>query len=215
MLRLLAAYVGWCLCALAQESVLTIYLDRNDSVTPPLFRALQQETSRLLEPLSTAVLWRDTSSPQEHDGRLVVVRFEGSCSFSGYSPARSALSKQSESLAFTAISGGHILPFVTIRCSNIRDFVASSIVGLKEADRNSALGKAVGRVLAHEIFHVLSGKRMHAASGVAGPCLSTRDLLAQNFDFESASLSQMRQVRHEPVSSDEPGTDLEAVGGGR
>jgi hypothetical protein len=211
MSRLLAAFLVFGLCASAQESSLIVYLHKSAQTPGSVLRAMEIETERLLRPLDTPLQWRDANSPQDDSGRLTVVKFSGSCSFADYNPGRPSQSKHSDPFASTHITDGRILPFVTIDCHKIRERIGPFVIGHKSADRDAALGRAMGRVLAHEMYHVLSGERKHAESGVAATCVSARDLLAERFDLDSWSLAQMRPARPELAILD----DLEADSGGR
>ncbi len=58
----------------------------------------------------------------------------------------------------------------------------------------------MGRVLAHELFHVFTGSGHHGSDGVSKPVFSERELLADRFQIEAsefrllrASLKQARQ----------------------
>lgn len=208
MLRLLTASVGLCLCAYAQESALAVYLNAPGNLSPSILQSMQGETQRLLKSLDTPLLWRETATPQEDSGRLVVVRFIGSCFFEDYNASRPVTPVKGQPLASTAIANGRVLPFVSVQCSRVRDLIAPSVIGMRSSDRDVALGKAIGRVMAHEIYHVLSGDRKHSETGVAAECMSMRDLLAPRFELDTISLAQMKQVRPEPVVADELEADL-------
>lgn len=214
MLRLLTASVGLCLCAYAQESGLAVYLNAPKQLPPSVSQSMRAETQRLLRSLDTPLLWRETASPREDSGRLVVVRFTGSCSFDDYNASRPVAPVKGQPLASTDIANGRVLPFVSVQCSRVRDLIAPSVIGTRSSDRDTALGAAIGRVMAHEIYHVLSGERKHSQSGVAAECMGVRDLLAPHFDLDTVSLAQMKQVRPEPAVADELEADL-LTGSGR
>jgi hypothetical protein len=53
-------------------------------------------------------------------------------------------------------------------------------------------GRALARVLAHELFHVLAQTPHHAESGVAQSAVTGRSLLGFRFEFDSASRAALR-----------------------
>ena len=198
MLRLLTACLAVSFCALAQQSALNLH-PRNFEQQPEDVRAaLRAELQRVLLPLNAGVHWRTAPDPMGQDGRLVVVNFVGSCSFHDYNPVRTTALFGALPLASTAVTNGRVLPFVTIECARIRDRIASEVIGLRAADRDAALGRGVARVLAHEIYHVLTGDRKHTSEGIAAECLSGRQLLAERFDLDDRSLAMMRPAAASP-----------------
>lgn len=210
MSRLLTAFVALSLSALAQPPALSLYAPKAESQPVEVIDAARSELWKVLEPLEMELNWRTVREPDGEPAVLVVIRFAGSCSFSDYNPTR-IVKAAGLPLASTAISNGRVLPFVTVECSRLRDRIAAQAIGWRPSERNAALGRAVGRVLAHEIYHVLTGDRKHAREGIASSCLSTRDLLAESFYLDNQSLAQMRPARPEPlVATDE--IDPDATG---
>lgn len=55
-----------------------------------------------------------------------------------------------------------------------------------------ALRRALARVLAHEIFHIISNEREHGAGGVFQAALSGRDLIAERLDFHPDGIARPR-----------------------
>ncbi len=207
MLRLIVLILGLSLCAHAQNSSFTFFLGDIRQVPASVLQNLHTETGRILSPLGLALEWRDSKQVNPDVNQLVVVRFAGSCSFAGYNPAKIGPTENS-ALASTAVADGRILPFITVECGKLRDRLGPLVIGLKGSEREAMLGRAAGRLLAHEVYHVLSGERRHAQQGVAQSCVTTRELLAENFDLNAWSLAQMRTVRLEPIPQEEFEADL-------
>lgn len=211
MSRLLTALVGLSLCAFAQPSALSIYLPNATSQPADVVQSAQAELSRVLERLEMQINWRNMPEEGGEAALLVVARFAGSCSFADYNPAKAINANAGLPLASTAVTDGKVLPFVTLECNRVRDRIAPLAVGWKAGERNAALGRAVGRVLAHEIYHVLTGDLKHAREGVAASCVSARELLADRFDLDEQSIAQMRPPRPEPIVVAD-GFETEATG---
>jgi hypothetical protein len=52
----------------------------------------------------------------------------------------------------------------------------------------------MARVVAHELYHVLSQDHGHAEDGVGKPAFGTSDLLANRFVFASASRDRLLET---------------------
>ena len=48
-------------------------------------------------------------------------------------------------------------------------------------------GQALGRVLSHELYHILNQTKEHEAEGIARKSLSGHQLIAPKFHFDAAS----------------------------
>lgn len=106
---------------------------------------------------------------------LVVIRFRGTCRMD----IQPVLLDERGPLAFTHSSDGHILPFTEVECDRIRLSVRSAMLGIDRPRADLLLGRALGRVVAHEIFHIVGGTRKHGQEGVAKTALSGRQLIAE------------------------------------
>jgi len=87
-------------------------------------------------------------------------------------------------LGSTKISNGQVLPFSELECDRIRRSIAPLAVGYSKEDRESLLGRAMGRVLAHELFHVFAKTEQHGQQGVTKTSYSRKDLVAGSFEFD-------------------------------
>ncbi len=52
-------------------------------------------------------------------------------------------------------------------------------------EREGAYGRALGRVLAHELYHIFGNTTHHASEGVAKESYTVQDLLTEEFQFEA------------------------------
>ena len=50
------------------------------------------------------------------------------------------------------------------------------------------MGRAVGRVLAHELVHILSNSKQHGKEGVAKTALSPTNLIAESLKLDEADV---------------------------
>src|SRR6185312_2773429 len=97
-------------------------------------------------------------------------------------PVHHVLSLQLE-LAATSVIGAEILPFGSLECHTLNDLIGASLFRLAAHQRDQAYGRTLGRVLAHELYHVLAKTNRHTAKGVAKRAHSAEDLMAERFKF--------------------------------
>ena len=70
--------------------------------------------------------------------------------------------------------------------------------------REFLYGRAMGRVVAHELYHILSNEPGHDEDGVAKPSFTTRDVLADQFNFNHATLAKFQARPASPATYDPP-----------
>jgi hypothetical protein len=93
-------------------------------------------------------------------------------------------------LGTTAISGGHILPYVQVYCNEVRAFVPS----MATASFSELYARALGRVVVHELYHALLSTRNHARSGVARLSQTARDLTRDKISLDSRSIYLLNEL---------------------
>jgi hypothetical protein len=117
--------------------------------------------------------WRSQAS-EEALTDLVLVRFTGKCVLEpvGY------LYDERGPMAFTYSTDGIVQPFSEVACDKVTSAVRSAMAGSDFANADILLGRALGRVLAHEVVHMLSKSGAHGRTGVAKTALSGSQLIA-------------------------------------
>jgi hypothetical protein len=78
-----------------------------------------------------------------------------------------------------------VLPFSELQCDRIRHSIAPLAIGASPEEREALLGRSLGRVLVHELFHVLASTEQHGREGVAKTRFSRKDLAAEGFAFDA------------------------------
>ena len=97
----------------------------------------------------------------------------------GYCSVSQPLADQPRGLALgsTFTSDGEILPFGRVECDRIRASLQRvSHFNAQEGQRQ--LGQAMGRVVVHELYHMLSRSAVHTKEGLTKPSLSSSELTA-------------------------------------
>ena len=174
----------------AQSRSLAVYADPPQGLDAESKAAMRGELQRLLAPAGLDILWKNTSERRAgEDFELVVVAsFEGSCS-----SGSASLPIAAASLADTSITNGRILPFLRVDCRRVVQMLGANA-------GSSAVGRALGRVIAHEIYHIVARTTVHHDTGVAKPVFSLRDLTNPRFEFDMWSLSRMQPANVARVS---------------
>src|SRR5262249_45440454 len=116
---------------------------------------------------------------------VVVVTLHGRCHTDGLLNTPLTGGK---ALGLTHISDSHVLPFATIECDSVRRYVRTRAVTMRQTEWDSLLGRALGRVIAHELYHVLSGSKKHGQQGVAKASHNQQDLDQDRFELSQADI---------------------------
>lgn len=210
----LCALTGVCACLEAatrpaNPNPLAIYYSFDSAPPPVLFSEIQTELDRILAPTGISVVWRSLEhrSPGEAFREIVILRFQGACYFEPGVSDSPAADNGSLTLAETDLVDGRILPFGDVQCDRLRHFLAPVESKLKEDAGNAALGRAIARVSAHELYHMLTGSMNHARAGIARAEHSRAELTGSSFDFakpEEAWLRGWVKQHMAPADTDRP-----------
>lgn len=187
-LLLMLVPVAVCSGQPGEESTrLGLLVEAADSIPAEVLAAFRQETERVLPLHQMSIHWRRAGSQNgpESFERLIVVRLVGECT-----PRREPPLAQSGPLGLTHISDGRILPFVEADCGRVIG-AAQRLRRHPFRLRTEELGRALGRVIAHEIYHVLSASSEHDEQGLSKSALSAAELFLPGAGFAAAALQRM------------------------
>ena len=174
-LALLAIFCG----SVAGQNSLTVVL-LGERLPNAIFRAMQREAQAAVAPAGVRLIWKDQSSG-EVEGPVAIVQLRGQCS--SVTPIRNAAAGTSEPLAQTQIVNGEILPFADLLCDAVHRSVDRDLRGLRSTEREELLGRAYGRVLAHEMYHILLRSADHGNQGLGRWEQTSTELLAPTDSF--------------------------------
>jgi hypothetical protein len=176
--------------ALAPMAPIALYSGFEQEPPEAVKTALDDELDSIMTPLGLRFEWRDLHAARmgEPAVELAVVSFKGRCDTAGL--VRRAATPGP--LGWTHISDGSILPFSGVDCGGIRAFLQSDLLALPAAARDAAFGRALARVLAHELYHIFADTTHHGSFGIGKEAYSARDLLAGNFRFENRESKALR-----------------------
>jgi hypothetical protein len=134
-------------------------------------REMGREAAHILKQSGLSLRWRVGVPPQSISGMLVVVKLVGHCDMDG-SPAFLVPGP----LGWAHEVNGTVLPFSNLACDNLRGAVVSAISGGNPLGGNVLLGRAMGRVLAHELVHIVADTSDHGHDGVTQSAFTAREL---------------------------------------
>lgn len=103
-------------------------------------------------------------------------------------------------LGWTHISRGVILPFADVDCQAISGLIQKRLLAMPAEDRKATYGRALGRVVAHELYHIFANTVRHSFRGVGRSSFTVRELLSRKFQFEAdESLALRASKAHEAL----------------
>lgn len=203
-MRLVYAYVLLC-CALVgapkSEGVTESFSSPNSRITllmqfdgdrsEAAIQAMKAELESILSQAGLTFDYRLRSELDQNEplGNLLVVRFKGQCVMSSLP----ALFDELGPYAITHVSDGEVLPFSEVACDRVRVSIQSAMSADQRKQKDWVLGRALGRVLAHEVYHALAKTKHHGTSGVARTSLSREELLSPRLDMHPLELAKLRK----------------------
>src|SRR6202171_3511111 len=162
------------------EALLTVLL-RGDSVPTPVLRAMYREAEAAFAPSGVKLNWGYSRDVQGTgvSVQMSIMELRGQCG-SGV-PARvvpPAPGEGSEPLGQTHMVNGKVLPIADVLCDAVHQLVDRDLRAAQAGERDELLGRAFGRVLAHELYHIILRTTDHAHSGLRRSALTSAELLA-------------------------------------
>ena len=195
---------GWSETRGAMFAPITLYTQFQQAPPDGVLQALRDEVEAIMAPIGLRFEWRDLSKTQGHEvsAELAVVTFKGRCDTVGLTTR----SKYEGALGWTHVSDGQILPFTDISCDRVREFTQSGLLGMRAEERDEKYGRALGRVLAHELYHIFANTTRHGSVGVAKESYSVTDLLTDDFQFQAKESHLLQTSRPRPAVEGAAGT---------
>ncbi len=172
-----------------------LYTTFQQPASPGVLHALEDEVEAIMGPLGRHFAWRSIAGVRgnEVSAELAVLTFKGRCDIEGLLPRET----RPGALGWTHVSDGAILPFSEIECDRIRGFLQKELLYLPAEDRESAFGRAIGRVVAHELYHIFANTGHHGSDGVGKAAYTVQELMTDDFQFEERESQALRSsVRH-------------------
>jgi hypothetical protein len=173
------------------DSPVTLVLQFDQPYSTESLAVMEREVASIVSESGIRVDWRLLTDLHSSDSfeTLVVVHFHGACNME---PASSSIDQRTY-YGFTYISDGSVLPFSEVECDKISNSIRPAISKQQWRERDSLLGRALGRVLAHELFHMLAKTQHHADEGVTKSSLSAAQLISDKLSMTPADLEKLKR----------------------
>jgi hypothetical protein len=171
-------------------SAVTLVLQFDHAYSTRSLDVMEHEVASIVRESGIKVDWKLLADMHSSDSfeSLVVIRFRGACSMEPPPP----LGDERGYYAFTYVSDGAVLPFSEVECDKISNSIRAAMSKRQWGERDSILGRALGRVLAHELFHMLAKSQHHAEEGVTKSALSPAQLISDKLSMSPADLKKLR-----------------------
>jgi len=180
-----------------------------DHATPVVLQAMEQAADAALAPGIT-VTWKTSHEVEGHavSTPLAIIRLRGQCRpQDGLRWLDPDALPDGQPLGQTYISNGHILPIADVLCDNVVALIGPNLRIAPPGQRDGLLGLALGRVIAHELFHIMLKTTLHSREGLFRSTQRSTDLLARRDSFSDLDQRKLEQVeasagppRERPIS---------------
>ncbi len=146
----------------------------------PAMDELQSELSRLFGNTAHEIRVQPLDAAQPADGfDLVHLRLRGDCRLR----LEPYLLDERGPYAITHVSDGRPLPFAEVDCRRVRQAVRTALHGGQMRQSDVYIGRALARIIGHELWHMITGRRDHSSHGVAKEKLRPSELVAEQMRF--------------------------------
>jgi hypothetical protein len=175
--------------AVACAADITVVLDFDGPHSDRSVLQMKRETEEIFKPAGVHIDWRARAElGRESFENLVMVRFKGKCILEPVP----ILYDERGPYAFAYNSDGDVLPFSEVECQPVAASVHSAMDGDDFARPDYLLGRALGRVLAHELVHILTKSPRHGNDGVTQASLTGRELIGAPLRLTHTDVERLR-----------------------
>lgn len=187
MIRLILSIIPFALCALNAANLGTspevaVVVQADETFSPQAWQAMEAEGKRIAKQAGIRVRFVERSrAASEQFTDLVVFRMKGRCEMD----TMPALLDERGPFAWAFTADGNVLPFGEVKCDRVRESIKTALRPSDYRKADELLGRALGRVVAHELYHMLANTKTHGKSGVAKDALSAQQLVSERLDFSS------------------------------
>jgi hypothetical protein len=190
-----SAMIGRAGSSSAPVATVGVYLKADASASNLSLESMRLELRDLMAETGYNLVWtRDTPSPRIDT--LIVVDLRGTCHAGAN---KKAALENHTALASTNVTEGKLLPFSWVDCSALDNMLRPALARLSSEQRDETYGRAMGRLLAHEFYHILAQTEEHTHSGITKKSFSQADLLANHLDFAPDAVARLQPEREQAL----------------
>lgn len=175
------------------ETVFALVLSFEEEFSRPTLDHMQREVEYILRPFNLQFQWRMGPNDQREQlaNVLVSVRMRGKCLVE--QSDRPAESFATRVLGHTEMSEGNLLSYCEVDCDGIRSMIRPVVNDESFVQMQNLLGRALGRVLVHEVYHILGGTTRHRRNGVSRAVVTPEELVEGVMRLEPEELETIRR----------------------
>lgn len=203
--RMRILHVAICFCLIAalamplgagvdrvSPPVLTVILDFKGPHSRTSLKEMERESGLILRSSGLQLDWHMLGDdPYASYSDLVVMTFKGACQYEPAAPLYDELGP----LAITHSVDGEILPFGEVDCDRVVNSARSAMSDADYFRADLLIGRALGRVVAHELVHMVTKSGQHGSEGVEKPALSGRQLIAAELPLSAFDIDRLKRGR--------------------
>jgi hypothetical protein len=153
---------------------------------------MEKESNSILGASGMRLQWRTRAEAAGQSfNDLVVMTFTGACAFDPAPPRYDELGPY----ALTRVIDGEVQPFGEVDCDHVVGSARGAMVGSDYARGDLLIGRALGRVVAHELVHMLTKSGVHGHEGVQKAALSGRQLIAASLPLSELDIDRVKLER--------------------
>ena len=189
---ILAGLTLWALLAPLQgQTRLTVWASFDRLPDRSTVEWMEQEAAEIFADADMAFLWQ--LGPRDGIdiiGPLVSVQFHGKCVLQ---PSGVALPQRGP-MAWVQPQDGEIRSFIDVDCDRTAAMIWQNRGTLPLPLVTRTFGRALARVVAHELYHYLTQSAAHTASELFRPEMTSMDLTMPQIRFESGEIEAIRKA---------------------
>lgn len=175
------------------DADVTVIVNFKGTYSAPAIKEMQREAGAIIQSSGIRLDWRLRSEAADLTfNDLVVITFKGTCV---YNPVPLVVDELGP-YAFTRTTDGEVQPFGEVDCDHVVSSLHSAMSGSDFAKADVLLGRALGRVVAHELVHMLTKSKQHAKAGIEKASLSARQLISESLPLSQLDVDRLQQERH-------------------
>jgi hypothetical protein len=186
----LAAFISAKAAELPARVEVLLKFDHQPSAT--MVRSMQREAATIFKSAGINLnwsLWDKKNVDAESKPNLVVLRFKGRCSWSPISISSVRPFDENLTLARSSVRQGQVLPFAEIQCDQVQKLIRPLLAG------PVGMGTAIGRVVAHELYHILGNTVKHGPDGLSKRSVGMFDLNCKDAEFAKHDLALIKGLQ--------------------
>ncbi|MDX2154670.1 MAG: hypothetical protein SFV54_28260 [Bryobacteraceae bacterium] len=174
----------------AQRSPVTLLVEFDQPYSEISYLEMQRELENVLRPAGVRLNFKLKSEMAQGESfdDLVLVRFRGNCKLDHYP----IVFDERGPLAYSLTVEGEVQPYSVVRCDHVRKSVRSAMFGGDHARADRLMGRALGRVVAHELYHIVGRTHDHGKEGIARKGLSGKALISDRLEFDTEDAARIK-----------------------